>query len=146
LHYEPIIYTIDISASAATIWEALTEPTQLQQWMTENRLDITTTWQPGTPIIIRGTSPDHSFENRGTIMQFQPEAVLEYTHLSSLSQLQDAVENYTSIKFQLSPTENGTHLQITLSNFPTESIYRHFAFYWRIAIHSLKKYVENNNF
>jgi len=140
-----LIYSIDIAATPSTVWLALTDPVQLQQWMTEDRLDIITTWQPGTPIIIRGTSHDHSFENRGTIVQFQPEAVLEYTHLSSLSQLQDVVENYTSIKFQLSPMEEGTHLQITLSNFPTESIYKHFAFYWRIAITMIMKFAEAVN-
>ncbi|MGN6475657.1 MAG: SRPBCC family protein, partial [Flavipsychrobacter sp.] len=75
MHYEPIIYTIDIPASTATVWKALTDPAQLQQWMTEDKLDIATTWQPGTPIIIRGTSHDHSFENKGTIVQYQPEAV-----------------------------------------------------------------------
>lgn len=140
--YEPLIYSIDIAATPSTVWHALTDPAQLQQWMTEDKLDITTTWQPGTPIIIRGTSPDHSFVNKGIVVAYQPDTVLEYTHLSSLSNLPDVPGNYTSIKLQLSPTEEGTHLQITLSNFPTESIYRHFVFYWRIAIHSIKKYVE----
>ncbi len=110
--------------------------------MSETKIEIITDWKVGHPFIIQGDWNKTGFKNTGTLLQFEPEKIFQYSHLSSLSRLPDTFENHTIIGFHLSPIENQTSLTLTVSNFPTETIYKHFAFYWTVAIELLKKFVE----
>jgi uncharacterized protein YndB with AHSA1/START domain len=134
--------TITINAPSAMVWAALTNPALMQQWMAETAIDIITDWQVGKPIMIGGDLHGIKFENRGTVLQFEPEQLLQYTHLSSLSELPDAPENYSIFEFKIAPIENQTTLTLTLHNFPTEAIYKHLAFYWTVALAIIKKMLE----
>jgi uncharacterized protein YndB with AHSA1/START domain len=140
--YPDIVKTIVIDASPSKVWDALTIPALIKQWMSETDIDIVTDWQVGQPIIIKGDWYKAGFKNAGTVLQFEPERMLQYSHLSSLSRLPDTEENHTVLSFTLEPTSGQTTLTLTASNFPTESIYRHFSFYWNVAIVLLKKFVE----
>ena len=137
-----ITKTITINASPTTVWAALTEPAIMQQWMAEGEIEIRTNWQIGQPMIIWGHLHRGKFENKGQVLQFQPEQLLQYTHLSSLSRLPDEPASYTTIEFRLAPVAAQTALTLTAWNFPTETIYKHWAFYWPVALSVLKKLVE----
>ena len=140
---DPVIHnTITIHALPAKVWEAITQPALIRQWMSETPIEIITNWKVGEPITIQGDWYHSRFENKGVVLQFEPERILEYSHLSSLSRLPDQVENYSVIRFALTPLEDGTELTITLSNFPTEVIYKHLAFYWNVTLVLLKKFIE----
>lgn len=115
----------------------------MKRWMSETEIDIITDWKEGSPITIRGDLYGTRFEVKGVVLQFEPERFLEYTHLSSLSELADKAENYSILEFRLEPKENETILVLTLSNFPTETIYKHFAFYWNGALELLRRSVES---
>ena len=142
--YDQVITkTITIHASPAKVWTALTEPHAMQKWMSETEIEIITDWKEGAPMIIRGPWYKTHFENKGTVLLFEPEQALQYSHLSSLSRLPDTPANYTVIGFSLTPGNAQTILELTLNNFPTEAIYRHFNFYWNVTLHLLKKYVED---
>ena len=142
--YEQVITkTIAIHAPAAKVWAALTEPQAMKKWMSETEIEIITDWKAGNPMIVRGPWYKSYFENKGTVLLFEPERALQYSHLSSLSKLPDTPENYTAIGFSLTPEKDQTVLILTLSNFPTETIYTHFNFYWNVTLHLLKKYIEH---
>jgi uncharacterized protein YndB with AHSA1/START domain len=134
--------TIDINAPASTVWAALTEPAIMKSWMTEFEMDIISSWQPNTPLIVRGNLHGIPYENKGTILQSEPESVLQYTYWSSLSQHADIPENYSLITFQFSSPGNTTTLTFTQSNFQTDIIYKHFNYYWTIALELMKKVSE----
>lgn len=85
--------TIILNASPSATWQALTHPALMNKWMSEYPLEILTNWQVGQPFIIRGNWHDTSFENKGLVLQFEPEQRLAYSHLSSLSGLPDTIEN-----------------------------------------------------
>jgi uncharacterized protein YndB with AHSA1/START domain len=138
----PIRKSVVIAATPTKVWNALTHTALMKQWMSDAKIDIVTDWKVGNSITIQGDSYKTRFENKGTVLQFEPERVLEYSHLSSLSRLPDRIENYTRIEFRLTHHENQTTVTLTLSNFPTESIYKHFAFYWNVTLELLKKSVE----
>jgi len=140
---QTIIKKIAINAPPSKIWEALTAPSQMKQWMSETEIEVITDWVEGRPMIIRGLWYKTNFENRGTVLQYQENRVLSYSHLSSLSRLPDEPGNYTNIKFALEDKDDQAELTLTLDNFPTEAIYRHFAFYWNVAIVLLKRFVES---
>lgn len=134
--------TITINAPSAAVWAALTEPVVMQQWMAEEKIEILTDWQIGHPMLIRGHLHRIKFENKGQVLQFQPEQLLQYTHLSSLSRLPDEPASYTILEFHLAPSATQTALTLTVWNFPTETIYRHLAFYWPVALAMAKKLIE----
>lgn len=135
--------TIQIKASLSVVWNTLTNPDLMSQWMGEPEmgLEILTDWKVGSAIIIRGFH-HVKFENRGTVLEFEPNRVLKYDYLSSTSQLPDKQENHTVIEFRLTPDNDQTSLKLTLSNFPTESIFKHVDFYWRTTMGIIKDSAE----
>jgi uncharacterized protein YndB with AHSA1/START domain len=136
--------SIGIAAPPSAVWRALTDPALMKKWMAEPemQIDIVTDWTVGSPVVITGRHHVR-FENRGVVLRFEPGSVLEYSHLSSVSRLSDRPESYTTLSFRITPA--GTHstsLRLTISGFPTESIFRHFDFYWRTTLMILKRFVE----
>lgn len=138
---EIVTKTIQINASPSTVWNALTTPAIMKKWMSDSELDIITDWRVGSPIHMHGRS-HAKFVNKGTILQFEPEKTLQYTHLSSLSRLPDSPESYAHFEFQLTPTGRQTTLTLTATNFPTQSIHKHLAHYWNVALEVLKRLLE----
>jgi uncharacterized protein YndB with AHSA1/START domain len=137
---------VTIHASASEVWHALTTPERMNEWMMPDaKIDILTEWKAGDPISIRGQMNGKDFENRGMVLQFEPGKTLTYTHLSSISRLPDRPENYSRIDFHLTPLGDQTILELTLSNFPNESIHKHLAFYWNVTLEILKRTVESKN-
>ena len=134
--------SIIINAKPAKVWDALTNPALMAKWMADTEIEIITDWQVGRSIIIRGDLHGIPFENNGSVLQFEPEQVLRYSHLSSLSNLPHQIESYSIIEFSLEPKGNQTVVALALSNFPTEAIYRHLAFYWGVTLEVLKGFIE----
>lgn len=134
---------IDIKAPAAEIWKSLTDTTLMAKWMGDAALDldITTSWQVGAPIIIKGFHHAR-FENKGVVLEYLPDQILSYNFLSSLSRLPDKNENYTIIRFTIIPMEQHTSLELSLTNFPTDVIYHHLNFYWNTTLVMLKRAIE----
>ena len=143
---QPIELSVMIQAQPSSVWKALTNPDLMKHWMgeAEMKLEIITDWQVGNPIVIRGFHHTR-FENKGTVLQFEPEKTLKYDYLSSISHLADKPENRTIIGFRLTPISNQTSLGLTLNSFPTESIFRHVQFYWITTITILKQQVEREH-
>jgi len=134
--------TIHINAPTSVVWDTLTQPELMKKWMSETDIDILTDWRVGNPFIVRGLLHRVKFENKGTVLQFEPEKILQYSHLSSLSRLPDEPKSYTILEFSLTPINDQTALTFTASNFPTETIYKHFRFYWNVTREIIKRMIE----
>lgn len=127
-----------IPAPRPILWKYLTDLELIASWMGDEEMHLTieTEWVEGSAIVIRA---DHNglFENRGDVLSVVSESLLAYDYISSISDLPDLPENRTRIQFELfdaegdSGAESGTLLKLTISGFPTASIYHHVAFYWR---------------
>jgi len=135
--------TVDIKAAPSAVWKVLTEPHLMKEWMGEPEmsLDIRTDWKVNNPITIAGFH-HVKFEIKGTILKYDINKTLTYTHLSSISHLPDKRENYTLFEFKLKSVENKTELSIEVSNFPTESHYQHFNLYWKPTLKLIKRIAE----
>lgn len=142
---EPIYKSTTVNASPAKVWKALTNPELMKKWMLDDDIDIITNWEIGSPVVIKGTLHWVYFEDIGTVLKFETEKTLQYTHLSSLSKLADEKQNYVVYEFNLEPVSDKTLLSISLHNFPTESIYQHLTFYWNTTINVLKNFIEHTN-
>jgi uncharacterized protein YndB with AHSA1/START domain len=138
--------TIIINANSNEVWKILTDPELMIKWIGEGELEIEiqTTWQVTSPILIRGFHHVR-FENKGTVLHFNPEKQLTYTHLSSLSRLPDKPENYSILEFILITSEGNTRLTLHISNFPTLTIRKHLEFYWRGTLPKIKEISERKN-
>ena len=133
-----------IDAPADKVWASLTDTALMQTWMgaPEMGLEISTSWEVGSPILIRGFH-HAKFENRGIVLEYLPQNTVSYNFLSSISRLPDEEKNYSVLRFMLTPEEGLTNLSLTISSFPTETIYHHLNFYWNGTLAMLKKYVES---
>lgn len=136
---------IIINAPVAEVWKSITDPGLMVKWMGEADFDlkIVTTWEVGSPFTIQGFH-HLKFENKGVVLQYLPEQVVSYNFLSSLSRLPDTKENHTIVRFTLTPEEQHTSLELTITNFPTLTIYQHLNFYWNTTLVLLKKAIEIN--
>ena len=105
--------TVSINASTSQVWHMLTTPELMKQWMMSDiEIDIITDWKVGSPLVIRGNMNGKNFENRGMVLQFEPDTTLQYSHLSSLSRLPDQPENYAKVEFRLKPRADQTILSL----------------------------------
>ena len=135
--------TIVIDAPPSQVWAALTDPASLRAWMFDEPFEIEVDWRVGGVFAMRGALHGRiRFENRGTVLRYEPERALAWSQLSSLSRLPDTVENRSVIAFALAPEANGTRLTLTLANFPTVEIEKHLQFYWGVTLGILKRFVE----
>ena len=58
-------------------------------------------WNVGSPITWAGEWEGRAYEDKGTILEIEPNHVLAYSHYSPLSGLEDAPENYHSVRIEL---------------------------------------------
>lgn len=107
---------LPVSASPQTLWETLTTTALMLQWMggPELQLEVCTDWKVGAPFIIRGRH-HIPFENKGTLLRYEPGLRLQYTQMSSLSRLEDRPENYSCFDFQLTPGSGQTLLSLSIA-------------------------------
>ena len=140
---QQIVNTITIRSRPNIVWDHLTDPHLMKQWMAEPEmgLEIATDWNVGHPIVTSGFHHVR-FENKGKVLEFERDRVLKYDYLSTVSRLADKPENHTVVEFRLTPFESETSLTLTLSNFPTESIFKHVGFYWKSTLQILKRTIE----
>ena len=95
---------VDIQAAVSRVWRALTTPAIMKKWMMPDmEIEILTDWKVGGLLLIRGNMNGKDFENRGTVLQYETEKRLQYSHWSTISRLPDRPENYSIVGFELQP-------------------------------------------
>lgn len=134
--------TLGIEAGASRVWAALTTPELMQQWMSYYRLEVESDWKVGSPIAFSGDLHGIEFLSKGTILRFEAQECLEYTSWSTLSQIPDIPENYSTTKFELKSLGEATELRLTQQKFPLQIIFKHWNFYWNTALQNLKDLLE----
>ena len=133
-----------IEAKASTVWEVLTNPVIMKQWMSDDddfQLELETEWKVGGKFITKGFHHVH-FENTGEILDLIPGEKLVYTHLSSISELDNTPENHCVFEFNLQEQADFTLLQLRITNFPTETIYKHLELYWKATMNVIRQFIE----
>lgn len=129
----------NIKASAAKVWEALTDPNIVKQYFFGSGQE--TDWREGSPIFWKGEYEGHPFSDKGEVLQYEPVQRLSYSYLSSFSGLEDKPENYLVVTYELFEENGSTRLEITQSNYDEEKA-AHCEENWRTVIDGLKKIVE----
>ncbi len=131
-----------IDAPASKVWEALTKPELIQQYLFGTQ--VTTDWRVGSPITYRGVWQGKAYEDKGKVVQIEHEKLILSTFWSSLEGLPDIPENYKNVRYELSPEGKGTRLTVVQDNNDTKEGADHSAANWSMVLAGLKKLVENN--
>ena len=129
-----------INAPAAKVWEAFTTPRLLKQIFFG--ADVISDWKVGSSIIYKGEWEGKPYEDKGIILQFEPEKLLVTTHWSPLSGVPDVPENYHTVSYKLSGKGESTKLTITQDNNATEDEKIHSEQNWKMMLDGVKKMLE----
>jgi len=132
--------TIAINAPASKVWDALTKPELIKQYLFGT--EVTTDWQVGSPITYKGEWEGKTYEDKGKVLQIEKEKLLVSTFWSSLSALADIPENYKTVRYELSADNKGTRLTITQDNNNSQEEADHSGQNWKMVLEGIKKLVE----
>jgi len=129
-----------IHASQQAVWQALTDPRQIQQYMFG--ADVHSQWKVGTPITWKGNFAGKEYEDKGTIMENNGQSRLCYSHYSALSGKEDSPENYHTVCIELEKKGDDTFLSLTQDGNASEESRQHSEKNWQAMLQELKRLLE----
>lgn len=132
--------SVTINASRSRVWEALTRPDLIKQYLFGT--EVSTDWKVGSPITYKGVWEGKAYEDKGQILQVEPEKRLVSTFWSALSGLPDRPENYQTVEYALTDEGGGTRLTVIQGSNDSEESARHSEQNWNMVLEGLKKLVE----
>jgi len=132
--------TTVINAPASKVWEALTQPEQIKQYLFGTQ--VTTDWHVGSPITYKGEWKGKPYEDKGKVLEIEPRKRLVSTFWSALAGLPDTPENYKTVRYELAPEGDRTKLTITQDNNATQEEATEAEKNWRMVLDGIKKLLE----
>jgi uncharacterized protein YndB with AHSA1/START domain len=147
---DAIACEIDIAAPPERVFRALTEPGELAKWFTNEecpakywRMDArkggrySYRTEKSATLKVNGVDEFHC---EGEITEFDPPRVLAYTWVANWH---DDKTLPTTVRWELTQTNLGTHMKVTHSGLTTEKIARDdYRGGWPGVVDSLKAFVE----
>ena len=130
----------DIDAPRSKVWQALTDPDQIQKYMVGSRVE--TDWKQGSPITWKGEYEGKKYVDKGQILEVEHERRLKLTHFSPLSGEEDAPENYHTLVYELEDNDGTTHVSLSQDNNKDEKAAEHSRANWQKMLSGLKEVVE----
>ena len=134
---------IDVKAPATEVWKALTDVDMIQKYFFGSR--VQTTWRPGSPITWSGQWEGKAYEDKGKVLEVEPNRLLKVSHFSPLAGLPDRPENYHNLTFQLDQQGRATRVSLTQDNNKDEAEAERSTQNWRTMLEGLKKVVEEGS-
>lgn len=131
--------SIDFNAPKPRVWKALTDPTEVKQYFFGTRL--ITDWNVGSPIRFGGEWEGKAYEDKGTVLKFESESMLQYDYWSSMSGKEDKPENYQTITYRVTEKDGITNVQI-IQDGVTEEGREHTEQNWKMVFEGMRSLVE----
>jgi uncharacterized protein YndB with AHSA1/START domain len=131
---------ITIDAPAERVWDALTDPEAIKQYMFGS--NVVSDWREGGPIVWQGEWQGKPYEDRGVILKLTPERILQYSHFSPLSGLPDTAENYHTVTVELATEGAQTRVVLTQDYNATQEEREHSEQNWTLVLQGLKQLLE----
>lgn len=130
-----------VKAPIEKVWDALTKPELVKQYFFNT--DMETTWEPGSPIFFRGEWQGKQYEDKGTVLEFNPLHSFSYNYWSAMSGTPDVPESYQILKFMVNKEGDGTKIIINQSNVESPEKAEHSLENWNKVLKNLKQLVES---
>jgi uncharacterized protein YndB with AHSA1/START domain len=131
---------IDIAAPAAEVWQALTDPELIAEYFFGSKVE--TDWQPGSQITWSGEYEGKSYQDKGEVVEVEPDRRLVVTHFSPLSGQPDEPENYHTLTYEIDERGDSSHVSMSQDNNQDEDEVEHSRENWSTMLAGLKKTVE----
>jgi uncharacterized protein YndB with AHSA1/START domain len=131
----------DISADPERVWAALVDPDQIKEYMFGSQ--VVTDWQPGSSIVWKGEYEGKSFQDKGEVLDVEPNRRLQMTHFSPLSGQPDVPSNYHTLTYELTKRGAKTHVVLSQDNNSTADEAKHSTANWQSMLDGLKTHVES---
>ena len=132
--------TVTINAPTSKVWEAITTPDLIKQYLFGT--EVVTDWRVGSPIRYRGIWQGKPYEDKGTILQLEPEKLFVSTYWSPMSGAPDLPENYKTVRYELARAGEATRLTLTQDNNASDEEVKHLEENWTTVLTALKKLLE----
>lgn len=132
--------TTTINAPRSDIWDALTTPESIKQYMFGT--DVTSKFYEGSPIVWRGEWQGKVYEDKGKVMKVDPGRVFQFSHYSPLSGLPDRPDNYHIVTIELIDKGGEVKVVLTQDKNLTEEARQHSEKNWQMVLDALKQLVE----
>ena len=129
-----------ITAPAFKVWDAITKPELIKKYLFDT--DVISDWKVGSPILYRGEWQGKHFEDKGKILEVEPEKRLVSTHWSPLSGVPDVPENYHTVTYQLSEKNGTTTVTILQDNNASVGEKEHSEENWKAVLEGMKNLLE----
>ena len=131
---------IEINATQSTVWDALINPEKVKQYLFGTNLSCD--WKVGSPIKFTGEWEGKAYEDKGVVLQFQPEQILKYSYWSGFTGQADLPENYQTITFRLTEEKGKSLLTLTQENCKTEEARARSEQNWNMVLTQVKALLE----
>jgi uncharacterized protein YndB with AHSA1/START domain len=132
--------TITIQAAPEAVWDALTNPDKIKQYMFG--ADVTSDWKVGSPIVWKGEFQGKKYEDKGVIEEFTPNRKLAYSHFSPLSGKPDKPESYHKVTITIDTKGEASDVTLTQDKNDTESEREKSQGNWASMLKGLEKTIE----
>jgi uncharacterized protein YndB with AHSA1/START domain len=130
----------EISASPQQVWDALTDPDAISQFMFGAQVD--TDWEEGSTITWTGEYDGNPYQDKGEILEVVESERLRLTHFSPLSGEDDAPENYHRLDYRLIGEGDRTRLTLDQDGNDSAEQAEQFSQNWQQMLDQVKEYVE----
>ena len=131
-----------INAPVRKVWEALVNPTLIKQYMFGT--NVVSDFKKGSPIIWKGEWEGRKYEDKGVILDAQPEKRFAYSHYSPLSGQPDKPENYHNVTIDLADQGSKTAVTLSQDNNADEKERAHSQKNWQMMLEGMKKLLESD--
>ncbi|MHA7262450.1 SRPBCC domain-containing protein [Arthrobacter sp. TMN-37] len=132
--------TISIEAPTSRVWTVLTDREAIKEFMFGT--EVATEWKVGGPIVWRGVWEGTAYEDRGTVLEYDPGRRLVVTHFSPLSRQEDKPENYHTLAWTLESATGTTRLTLSQDNNASPEEAQHSQGMWDTLVTSIKTIAE----
>jgi uncharacterized protein YndB with AHSA1/START domain len=132
---------IDIAAAPERVWETLTEPAAVKQWMFGT--DLETDWKVGSPVVWKGEYEGNTYEDKGEVLEYDAPNTLSVSHFSPTTGQDDVPENYHTLVYTLAPVDDGTHVTLTQDNNGSADEAKRSTENWQQALEGIKQHAES---
>jgi uncharacterized protein YndB with AHSA1/START domain len=132
--------SIEINASKQKVWDGLTNPEIIKQYMFGT--ETICNWKEGSEIIFQGSYEGKSYKDKGIIQKVIANKFLQYSYFSSFSGMEDKPENYHLITYELQEKDDKTILMLRQENLQSEEAQKHSDKNWDFILFTIKEILE----
>lgn len=133
---------IIINAPAFKVWEALTNPKMVKQYLFGT--DMLADWKVGGKITYSGEWEGKKYQDKGEVLELEQGKHLKTTYWSSMGGMEDKPENYQIVTYDLAENDGNTTLTLTQENSISQESVDHSGENWKMVLGKMKELVEKN--